>query len=389
MTVAGATALSVETSTNARDAVLARDRGQRARGERVVAHGLDRVVLHQPDVLVGGGVEDDLRPVLGEHLAHALLVLAVGQDGVGEVDVALVASSRSISNRFASQCVEQHERAGVHAGDLAAQLGADRAAGAGHEHAAAGQVAADGLDLHPHRVAAQDVLDLDVAQLTRELAAGLQQLEDGRHRAHGDAARAAGADDRRAQRAGRRRDRDHHLVGLDVVEHLGAGRRSCRARPAMPFFFGIVVDEADGPVAELGVLEQLVQQQPAAVAGADDQHRARVAPGPEAVPRAAGRAGARGSACRSGTRPAAGRRARARRSGPSARRSRCPVRDQLRLHDRDVADQRRHREHDALGDLDVLALRRVPHPVPVHPDPGEADQRPDDGERERPPERSK
>ena len=92
MTVAGSTALSVETSTNARDAALAGDARHQPRGERVVAHGLDRVGLHEPDVLVGGGVEDDGRAVLGEDLAHPLALLAVGQHG-GErrgMDVAVV-----------------------------------------------------------------------------------------------------------------------------------------------------------------------------------------------------------------------------------------------------------------------------------------------------------
>ena len=64
---------------------------------------------------------------------------------------------------------------------------------------AAGQVVADALDVHPHRLAAEDVLDLDLAHLAHQAAAGLQQLEDGRHRPHRHAAVAAGA--RRPSRA--------------------------------------------------------------------------------------------------------------------------------------------------------------------------------------------
>ena len=63
--------------------VVAGDLSEHPRGERVVAHGLDRIALHQLDVLERGGVEHDVRPELGEDLAHAFLVLAVGQDGVG------------------------------------------------------------------------------------------------------------------------------------------------------------------------------------------------------------------------------------------------------------------------------------------------------------------
>ncbi len=176
--------------------------------------------------------------------------------------------------------VEQHEPLGPHARDLAAQLGADRAAGAGDEHDPLAQVLADALDLHPHRLAPQDVLDLDLAHLPHEPAAGLQQLEHGRHRAHRHAALAAGRDDLRAHRARRGGDRDQHLVGLDVVEHVaelvgGAEHLEPAVHPRA-LLARVVVDEADRPVAELRVAHDLAQQQPPAVAGADDQHRARV-----------------------------------------------------------------------------------------------------------------
>ena len=39
-----------------------------------------RMVLEDRDVLVGGGVEDHLRPVLAEHLEHPLAIADVGQD---------------------------------------------------------------------------------------------------------------------------------------------------------------------------------------------------------------------------------------------------------------------------------------------------------------------
>ena len=92
MTVAGATALSVETSTNARVPRLAGDPRDDAGGDRVVAHRLHRVGLHEAHVLVRGGVEDDRRAVLGEHLAHPLLLLAVREDGGegGRVHVAVL-----------------------------------------------------------------------------------------------------------------------------------------------------------------------------------------------------------------------------------------------------------------------------------------------------------
>ena len=123
MTVAGETALSVETSTNVLDARLAGDARHEPRGERVVAHRLDGVGLHQPDVLVGGGVEDDGRAVLGEHLAHPLALLAVGEHRGQRrrVDVAVLlelalrsakrlssAWSSSTSRRGATRAIWRH-----------------------------------------------------------------------------------------------------------------------------------------------------------------------------------------------------------------------------------------------------------------------------------------
>ncbi len=65
MTLVGFTALSVEMSTNFLDAVPDRGLGDAPGAEHVVVHRLPGVVvLHQRHVLVGGGVEDRRRPVL-------------------------------------------------------------------------------------------------------------------------------------------------------------------------------------------------------------------------------------------------------------------------------------------------------------------------------------
>ena len=102
--------------------------------------------------------------------------------------------------RLSSAWSSEDEPPRRHARDLAAQLGADRAAGAGDEHDLAGEVGADAVELHAHGLAAEHVLDLHLAHLPRDrAAAGQQQLEDGRHRADRDAALAAGA--RRRARA--------------------------------------------------------------------------------------------------------------------------------------------------------------------------------------------
>ena len=307
---------------------VARDARHHARGDRVVAHGLDGVLLHQAHVLVGGRVEDDGRAVLLEHLPHALLLLAVGEhrDGVERVPV-LDQLARDLE-QVVLGVVEQDEPARPHARDLAAQLGADRAARAGDHHAAAGQVAAGRLDLHPDRLAPQHVLHPHLADLADVApAAGLEQLEDRRHRAHAHAALAARAHDPRAQGAGGGGDRDQDLVGLDVLEHPRAGPRSCRAR------------RGRGRRARPACADRRRRSRPGASRGrgcagsraaAAGRRRRRRRSGPSARRggRDSRRSGARStggprSARRRGTRARAGRRARARRSGSTPTRTRA------------------------------------------------------------------
>ena len=163
------------------------------------------------------------------------------------------------------------------AGDLARELGADRAAGAGDEHEPVLEVGADAVELHHHRVAAEHVLDLDLAQLAGELDAAAQELEDGRQRAHRDVALAAGGDDlRRAGRPG--------ADGIAITTSSGLVRSriapissvvpsTWSPRLRMPRFARVVVDEADRAAAEVRVELQLADDHLAARAGADDQHR--------------------------------------------------------------------------------------------------------------------
>ena len=165
---------------------------------------------------------------------------------------------------------------GRHPRDLADQLRADRAAGAGDQHDLVLQVGADAVELHHDRLAAEHVLDLDLAQLPGQLDAAAQQLEDRRQGADVDVALAAGRDDPAAQLARRRGDRDHDLVGLRRRRGCGRSRSvvpstlmPCRRMPALA---RVVVQEADRAVAQVRVELQLADDHLPARAGADDEH---------------------------------------------------------------------------------------------------------------------
>ena len=124
-------------------------------------------------------------------------------------------------------------------------------------------------------LAAEHVLDLDGADLAGEIEVAGDQLVQPRQRLDRDILGPARVDDLPAHRAGRRRDRDQHLVRLVVaqqVRQLVGGAEDAHAVDAVATLARVVVDEADRRVVELPVALHLAHHQLAGVAGADDQH---------------------------------------------------------------------------------------------------------------------
>ncbi len=293
MTVAGFTALSVETSTNVPDADLAGDPRHEPRGQGVVAHRLDRVQLHHRDVLVGRGVEDDVRPVLGEHLAHPLLLLAVGQDRDRGADVAILLELAQDLEQVVLGVVDQDEPARAHPGDLAAQLAADRAAGAGDQHDLALQIGADTLELHPHRARGRACPRPGPRAADGRRAAARCRPGAARTRSEWSAPGSPAS----RQAATTRARSVPGAEGMAMITSSGSTSSTTRAKSSArsgaddleavlvlhPELPGVVVDEADGPQAQLWVANQLAGDQTAALAATDDQHVTRALGGAERV----------------------------------------------------------------------------------------------------------
>ncbi len=139
--------------------------GQGFGAEDIVADRFAWVALGQGDMLVGGGVKDDRRPVIGEHLLHAYSVRNVADRG-GHFNCGESFSQFALDfeNRV-FRLVHQHQERGFKAADGAAEFAADAAAGAADEDRLAMQHRPDRAQIHLHRIAAQDIVHADIANL--------------------------------------------------------------------------------------------------------------------------------------------------------------------------------------------------------------------------------
>jgi hypothetical protein len=106
--------------------------------EDIVADGLGRLPLHQVDVLVGGGVEDDFRTVTGEDRLHPRQIEDVRDQREGGAAKAGVVEFLLNQEQGGLGLLDQQQLAGIQRGELPAEFAADAAAGAGDHHHAAG-----------------------------------------------------------------------------------------------------------------------------------------------------------------------------------------------------------------------------------------------------------
>ena len=202
--------------------------------EHVVAHRLERVRLHQRHVLVRGGVEDDARagsarrpgasssrlPDVGEH-RHA---------GAGS-RARRRARARSRRARVSAWSTRT-SRVGADARDLAAELGADRAAGAGDEHGLAGEVRRRSTSRSTSTGSRPSTSSTcDRADLAGEVEVAGDQLVQARQRLHRHALARA-----RSRRSAARTSPDADGIAIStssgrlLAEDVAAARRSSRAR---------------------------------------------------------------------------------------------------------------------------------------------------------------
>ncbi len=219
---------------------------QAERADHVVEHRLARVGLEQRDVLMGRGVEHQRRTEAPERRLDPGRVLDVGDDHV-ERQVGVVRGQIMLHVVHAVLgVIEQPQRRGREPGGLTRQLGADRAARAGDQHALPVEERAQGGRIEPHRAAPEQVLEAHVPQPRQRRAPGLGVGEPGQ-RLDPHPRRVAHARDLAHQRRGRIGGGDHHHLDPELVQHLAEARQRAEHLDALDLLAGqprVLVEEA-------------------------------------------------------------------------------------------------------------------------------------------------
>ncbi|MND74580.1 hypothetical protein D3C80_661760 [compost metagenome] len=113
--------------------------------------------------------------------------------------------------------IEKDQHRGFAIEDLPAQLGTDRAASAGHHHHLASDAPLQQFGLGRHRIATEQIGDVDVLQVL-DLDPTAGQIRDIRHRAHRQGIRLEHVQNLAATRTGSRWNRQQDLLGAGFLQ---------------------------------------------------------------------------------------------------------------------------------------------------------------------------
>ena len=245
--------------------------GRAIGAEGVIFNCLAGAVLHEGDMLVSGGVVDQLGTVGAEDLVQAAAV-ADRADERDKVQVGILLAKLELDGiGVVLVDIKDHQLFGVVRGDLAAELGADGPAAAGDQDGLAGDEGKNLLHIRLNRLAAEEVLHGDVlhgghADLI------LNQLIDAGKLFELAAGLAADGEDLLLLFAGGAGDGKIDLVDFILLNSwedvLAAADNGDAVDIAVPLV-GVVVDDADDPVVRPVGLLDIAEDHLASGAGAD------------------------------------------------------------------------------------------------------------------------
>ena len=229
--------------------------------------------FHQRHVFVRGRVEDDRRPDPLEELANPPAVADVGDDRL-QLERREHATQLRVDVEDAVFAVaDEDEAARFGHRHLTAELGADRPACAGDEHHLIDDVVQDRVFV-PHRLALEQVRDLDVAQ-PPDGDPVAEELVDSRQNLRRHVEPPAGFRQHADRAAGRGRHRDHDLLDAvllhDALERVHRPEHR-QARDPLAMLHDGIVEKPDDVQAELRIALRFPGDHGAGAARAHDQH---------------------------------------------------------------------------------------------------------------------
>ena len=207
-------------------------------------------------MLVRRRVEEHLRAIALEDLAQLRPVTGIRKHRDRGGVVALVDELALDLEQRRLALVEQYQARRSEPGELAAELRADRAAGARDEDRLALDVGRDEPEVDLDLLTTEHIFDLNRPDLCSEVEVTRDQLVQARQRLDRDLFGQARLDDLLAHAPRCRRDRDQHLVRLVVAQQvlkLVGRAEHLDAVDAVAPLARIVVDETDRRVVQLAV----------------------------------------------------------------------------------------------------------------------------------------
>ena len=240
--------------------------------EHVVLDRLKRRRLHERHVLVRRRMANEVRAVLGKHVHHALPV-AHGADQHDQIQLRM----RALQLHLNIICIvfvniKNDELLRVLRRSLTAKLAADAAAAARDEHDLILDIPGDLVQIDPHRVAAQQVFNIDLTDLL-DIHLAVGDLVQTRQRAQ--AAAGLLADVQNVQpllaRGGRDGEDDLlHIVFPRSPRNIRRAADDAHAAQVAAALGRIVVNDADDLVFRMPAVGKLAHDHRAGMPAADE-----------------------------------------------------------------------------------------------------------------------
>ncbi len=227
-------------------------------------------------MLVGGGVEDDVGPVGFHRAAQTARVADVANHRADHGGQAVVAELAADRVEVVLVTLVEHQHLWIEGGDLSTQLGPDRPARAGHEHAPARHHFLHCAAVEPDGRPLEEIVDRERAELGEGSGVALEECRVAGEGLDGNRGVFEVAQQLPRQIGRGRRLGDDDLVrgrSFDVSADVRDRAEHADAVDPTPPFLGVVIEEPEKAIGRVAVVAEASRQRLSAVTRPHDQQR--------------------------------------------------------------------------------------------------------------------